>query len=116
MNFNEEFKNKVPYPERIKKPYLKRDATADECREHADNLEKYEKEIIEYKKQMKLYREGASEAQNRFVKWVDDDLGLNELPEWQQKKLWQYAYQQGHSSGLQEIYGIMCDIIELVRE
>jgi hypothetical protein len=108
------YKNKLPYPEAPKKPYLKSGATSAEIRKHADDVDAFNIAHEEYIKARKLYGEEFARLDQQFYNDAANELGIVDHPK--RLKIQSYAYEEGHSSGNSEIYLILSDLVSRLFE
>lgn len=98
---------KLVFPRR---PILKKNATPNEIREHADLIE-------EHVKKKQLYQEQSLKIQRRegivYQQFKIDalkDVGLADHPK--AEKIFSYAWEKGHSSGYHEVYVELRDLVD----
>ena len=106
------YTNKVPYPDRPRKPQLNRDSTADEFRRHADALEAYDCAMVQYRAEKAEHSRQSAELENQFQSDLEDHFGMKGHPK--AGLLYWKAYDRGHSAGLHEIANVYADLVELV--
>lgn len=89
------------YPSLIKKPRLGSNATAQEHREYADLLKQYEKDNQARKAAVAEYNNAVAVRLEEFKNKLRDDY---DLTQGQFDIIWMFAWERGHSYGLQEVY------------
>lgn len=102
-----------PYPEALKKPFLKSNHSGDEAKEYSIALKKYEKEKPAYdraKKEVQEYNQKINFAIEDFIK---EESGLTKLPEHTQSKVYMKAYEDGHSNGYYSVYQELEELVDL---
>lgn len=86
-------------------------------KENIDNytskVEKYNLDLAEYKTKNDFYRTESSRLWNLLEAKIKEDSGLNDIPEQYRSKVYSYAYELGHSSGYGEVYGYLCDLVNI---
>jgi hypothetical protein len=107
------YDNKLKYPKFPKKPTRSNLATPADYREHADALEEYaiantkaEENRIEYNKE-------TSRLESTLRTDLATEFDILENPK--ESKVWELAWQLGHSSGYTEIYLYYHKLVELVK-
>ena len=66
-----------------------------------------------YKVALDAYRAAEQAVNDKFKNDLFKDLGIEDNP--RRDKLYSKAWELGHSSGLQEIYNVACDLVELIE-
>lgn len=89
------------YPSLIKKPMLQRNATAEQHRKYADELEDYEVRNDKRRMLVKQYNDACNERMEEFKTRLMHDYDVSRE---QLDLIWQRAWESGHSAGLQEVY------------
>ena len=90
----------IQQPTRPKKPVLPVKPTPDELRAYADQLEIYDALKMEYNEKVSDYR---SKKNDRLEKFKQELMVDYDLLKPQVDVIWGYAYEAGHSAGLQEV-------------
>lgn len=75
--------------------------------------EKYKTELEEYKIKNTFYGEEIMRLYFLLEEMIKDDSGLNDIPEQYRDKLYNYAWEKGHSSGYSEVYNCLCNLVEI---
>jgi uncharacterized protein YeeX (DUF496 family) len=102
------------YIPRPVKPILKSNPISTEAKEYAEKLEQYEAELAEYKVKDDQRGKISRELLNVLEDYLKDEADLyTTVPKDKQNKVWNYAWQQGHSSGYGEVYGYLVELVEL---
>lgn len=107
------YRNKNPYPEKPKKPYLNRDSGPDGFRAHADALEIYDNRMKIFREEVAHYNAISASLENDFRNDLEEYFGVTTNPK--KDILYWKAYQHGHSSGLHEIANVYSDLVELIQ-
>lgn len=66
-----------------------------------------------YKVALDAYHAAEQAVYDKFKNDVFADLGISDNP--RRQVLFSKAWERGHSSGLQEIYNVACDLVELIE-
>lgn len=104
----------LEYPKKPIKPVSRSfEDTPKGMREYANALEKYDSEYDVYSQKLKKYREHKQKLDSQVVDFIKEETGLNDIPKKYQDKVYNYAYQQGHSSGYSEVACILYDLVEI---
>ena len=98
-------------PAKPKLPTIK--STPEEHRQYADDLEKYEKLMVTYKKEKEKCQIKVNELNSELEKFIKEMSGLNSIPEQYRSKVWTLAQEKGHSCGLTEIYHELRDLVRI---
>lgn len=102
------------YKPRPRKPFLSSNAISSEVEKYAVLLKQFELDIADYENLQQSNRELCRDLNSVLEEYIKKEAGLFEtVPEDKQSKVWNYAWQQGHSSGYTEIYNYLLDIVEL---
>ena len=110
MDFKK-YENKMAYPEKPAKPILDRKGDSKYFNNYAKELERYEEEMIEFRKKDIEYRGETGRLMDLFRKDALEDVGLSDHPK--AEKIYNFAWDHGHSSGYSEIYYWLCDLSDL---
>lgn len=102
------------YPTRPKKP-REPDYTVTDAQRFAFEMETYEKDLTEYENQKKFYAEMQDELDIYLKQRVWNEAGLASinLSQERKEKIWDYAWEQGHSYGYYEVYSYLNDLVDL---
>lgn len=73
----------------------------------------YEKELEEYGFNNDSYKQESSRLWNLLEEKIKEDSGLNDIPEQYRNKVYSYAYREGHSSGMGEVYNYLIELVEI---
>lgn len=101
------------YPQKPSKPSLSRNPSASEAREYADDLEYYETAMEEYKSDRAWY---STQQNNRLLELqtkLRDEYGITEA---QMFILWNKAWEDGHSEGVQRVVGIFDELYSVASQ
>jgi hypothetical protein len=110
--------------EKPKKPQVPLDrcgtpVTADEYIAFAKLLKSYELEYAEWKNgKAKEVRQFNEEIEDRLEELVKEKAGLTTLniSDNQKRKLWERAWDEGHSQGYLAVYEELCELVELFED
>ncbi len=109
------YSNTGPYPDKPMKPGRPGiSASPAYLRIHADAVEKYEKDMVEYRKLEEAYRRKVADLEAEFRKDLLEEFGLTNHPK--ADKIYSYVWDKGHSSGYGEMYNIMSDLADLFAD
>ena len=102
-------------PTRLKKPILKKDANSAEAKHYSLDLEKYEDELElgSYDIAKKEYQSMDFEISNLIEDFIKEESGLNDIPKQYRSKVYDIAYNNGHSSGYINIYQHLVDLVDI---
>jgi hypothetical protein len=110
---NEYVRGLMPkYPERPTKPKLEAH-TSQGAAEYSKRLKVYEKEYKAFEKLKNEWDGIDGESEQTMKAYVQDVSGFNDLPQKSKHKVWQKAYDDGHSGGWSQIYSELCELIDL---
>ena len=101
----------IQYPTRPKKPVLPTNPTPDELRAYADQLEIYDALKMEYNEKVSDYHSKVNERLDKFQQVLMVDYNLLKP---QVDVIWGYAWEEGHSAGLQEVYNYFDTYYEMI--
>lgn len=102
------------YISRPSKPFLKNNATSLEVKQYAVELENYELSLVGYTANKQIRDTKAKQLNNVLEEFLKKDSGFYEyIPKEKQNKVWNYVWQQGHSSGYSEVYNYLLDLVDL---
>ena len=101
----------IHYPKRLKKPVLPAKPTPEDYRAYADQLEIYDAEKSDYNEKVSDYHSKVNERLDKFrqVLMIDYDLLKPQVD-----VIWGYAWEEGHSAGLQDVYNYFDDYYEMI--
>jgi hypothetical protein len=111
MNFTK-YILKKEFPEKPVKPLLKHGAISEDYRTYADQLLAWENDTINYNKICADLREEQAQLEQQFKIDLFIELGIKNNPK--RDLLYTKAWEEGHSSGLYEVYGVACQWVELI--
>lgn len=104
LNFKD-YENKLPCPRKPVAPKIFPGATYDEAIQYAEAVKVYEQES-------ETWWQESWELNRKFKADALQDVGLAGHPKAQ--KIFNRAWERGHSSGYEEVYNILEDLAELV--
>lgn len=84
-------------------------------RTYADAIEKWNIEIEEWKKTRQKETEYNNKISDAISKYIQDESGLNSIPEQYRSKVYAYAWDQGHSSGYYEVYNYLISLVDIFK-
>jgi hypothetical protein len=106
----------LEYPVRTGKPILD-DRTPTGLRQHADELEAYEEKMIHYNQKRENYSRREREIKYLIKNFLIKQVGAEKLLTPRQlEKVWEKAWEDGHSSGYYQVYCCLIDLIALFEE
>lgn len=94
-------------------PVLKKDHTVEDVKQYANDMERHQKSLKVINAGVALLTKEIDDAEKKFHIDMREEYGVTDYPN--VDKLWYYAYEHGHSSGLRECVSYFVDIIELVE-
>lgn len=101
------------YPKIPIKPILSPDHTSTNLEEYIEALRQYDKEKITYNEKLKTYKERQRNINDVITNYIKEEAGLDIIPEQYRDKIYQKAYDDGHSSGYYEIYINLCELVDI---
>lgn len=101
------------YPSKPKSPILLSKHNSLDVKRYASELEKYEFEIEKYKEELNLFHEKRNSIEDIIILFIKIQSGLNTIPEKSRQKVYDMAYENGHSSGYYQVYQELVDLVEL---
>ncbi len=99
------------YPKRPTQPRISSTATATQIRAHADLVEQWEKDMLEYRKMKDAYDQRKSDLEEQFKQDALEEVGLKGHPK--ADKIYAYAWREGHAHGFSDVFSVLSDIAEL---
>lgn len=87
--------------------------TKEDMEDYSKAVILYEKELEEYTFKNEFYRQESNRLWNLLEEKIKEDSGLNDIPEQYRNKVYSYAYQEGHSSGMGEVYNYLIELVEI---
>lgn len=109
----EDYKTKLPYPVRVERPSIARNASALEAEEYIYKLKVYETKKLAYDLQKKAYQEVEARLAELFKNDLFKELGITNHPK--KDALYRFAWEYGHSGGLREVVGHAENLVELLK-
>lgn len=67
---------------------------------------------VTYKEHRKLYDAEAGRLHQEFKEDLFKEFGMSDHPK--REKIFSYAWEEGHSCGLEDVYNVFADIVELI--
>ena len=98
----EKYKNKVKYPDTLRKPYLSSQHTCEEAQQYARDFKAYEAQLSKYREEHVKYVQEENRLRELFKRDAFEKLGVQDHPK--KEVLWYLAWEDGHSSGLLEVW------------
>lgn len=99
---------------RPRKPTLQNGANSKYVMQYGELLRQFELDIADYEIQQSKNREQSRKLTLVLEDFIKDQSGLLDyVPKDKQDKVWNYAWQQGHSSGYNEVYNYLQELVEL---
>lgn len=102
-----------PYPEKPHKPVLYSSHDSKRIRAHADAFAEYEVKFVEFEAQRIDYYKRQSEIEHEIKALITHESGLSDIPIQYRTKVWDVAWEKGHSSGYYEVYQWLCRLVEI---
>lgn len=110
MDFSK-YEIKEPYPERPAKPQLSSSHTSAELKHYAVAFDTWEKKRDAWKVAYLLHSSRRREAEEQFKADALESVGWTHRPG--RDLVYARAWEQGHSSGLSEVYNELVELTEL---
>ena len=101
------------YPKIPIKPILSPDHTSTNLEEYIEALRQYDKEKITYNEKLETYKERQRNINDVITNYIKEEAGLDIIPEQYRDKIYQKAYNDGHSNGYYEIYINLCELVDI---
>jgi hypothetical protein len=105
----------LPYPDKPIKPILKSNSTSKEALDFANKLKDYEEEISQFELKKELCIARMNFIDSILEDLIKDIANLNLVPEQYRTKVYSLAYSKGHSSGWNEVYDELMDLVEIFK-
>lgn len=124
MNYNEEFKNTVPYPNKndFIRIYAYKGLTAKTISVEEMKAYKSQKWLVvhctdedAYNKARKEYKEGESQSIKKFRAYLEQEFALSHVNQNRLYHLFAIAWDYGHSSGFNEVASYYEELHYLVK-
>lgn len=107
---------KKSYPSIPSKPKLASNHTSAEAQEYSTLLKAYESAKEDYDKESGKVRAYNGELSQILEEHIKNISGLKEyVPEDKQSKVYSYAWQQGHSEGIANVFHMLRDLVEIFK-
>jgi hypothetical protein len=87
-----------------KKPYLSNPHTSQQALDYSSALKQYEEDMEVYKSNKKLRDEQCHVVHEAITEFIKEEACLYDIPKQYQDKVYAHAYEDGHSSGMYEVY------------
>jgi phosphomannomutase len=113
MNFDD-YKNTMPYPAKLKKPYLPIRHSSSNVMEYALALKNYELAMAEYNNERDIYHKKDVDLYKKFMQDMFNELGIADNPK--RDRLFSIAWDLGHSAGYSEVYNYASELVDLIRD
>ena len=105
------------YPEVPVKPKLTPNHDANEVKHYGKLLKEYETKMVYYKKIKDEVKEFNRDLYSALEEHVKEKSGLNTIvPEKKRDKVWNMAWEDGHSSGYGEVFSCLRKYVELFED
>lgn len=111
-----EFANKELMPEWInapKKPLLSNPHTSEQALAYSSALKQYEEDNEIYKLNQKIRYEQCNIINEALVEFIKQEACLNTVPKEYRDKVYARAYEDGHDSGMYEVYIKLCNLVDI---
>lgn len=102
-----------PYPEKPKKPVLDRNHNAEQAKVYAILMLSYENAFAEFEKARMEYLNHKGMIEHQIREMIRRESGSDDIPEQYRWKIWELAWQEGHSAGYHEVYQWLCKFVEI---
>jgi len=89
--------------------------TATAMRKLADELEAYESERAEFDYWATTARDYNAAIDQKIEDTVKRDAGFYKIPELYRDKVWRKAWADGHSGGWSEVFGQLCELVDIFQ-
>ena len=66
-----------------------------------------------YKEHRKLFDDESGRLHQEFKEDLFTEFGMSKHPK--REKIFNYAWEEGHACGLEDVYGVFSDIVELIK-
>jgi len=108
--------NRPEYPSRPNKPLEPRNGTPEDYQKYATELIGYSEMLTNYNKLLAEYNKANAENDAVIQAFIWKNTGLDgDVPEQYRSKVWDMAYQLGHSSGYSEIHNYLSDLVDIFK-
>ena len=112
LDFNK-YKVTIEDPKKPHQPKLDTSTpTKSNALDYVEALKEYEAELEEYKLKDAAYSNAKYEAEEKFYDDALEEVGLTGHP--RASKAFYYAYERGHSGGLEEVLNVLRGIAEVL--
>lgn len=101
------------YPKQPSKPFLKNGHTTQDVLDYATKLTEYGKNMEVYHKEKEEYKKATNIINSAIIEYIKQSSGLYTIPEQYQSKVYNLAYENGHSDGYYSVYYKLCDLIDI---
>jgi len=89
--------------------------SVEELEEYKKKLEEYERRKKEYKEKFKEYRAEKQRLIEQFKKDAFKELGIENFPEVVKEKVFEIAWEEGHSEGFYRVYEKMEVLVDFLK-
>ena len=101
------------YPEKPKKPVLLTGATSDDMRKYADAFDEFQIKFAEFEAERIDYYKRQAEIEHEIKSLITYESGLRNIPMQYRTKVWNVAWEEGHSAGYHKVYQWLCRLVEI---
>jgi hypothetical protein len=110
LNFDD-YKNKLPWPDRPPRPHRSNFPSGRAYGEYEDVT--YPELLEKYNLAKRAYNEEIGKLMEQFKEDLFKDLRISDNPK--RHKLFQKAWESGHAYGCENVYNKALDLVELIR-
>lgn len=106
----------MSYIEYISKPVFDKNSDSLKAMKYAEELKKYEADIIEYNKQKSIVAEHNANVDKQIELYIKEVSEFNSIvPNNKKAKVWSKAWSDGHSEGLHNVYYHLIELVDLFK-
>jgi hypothetical protein len=113
MDFDYYSGRDLTYPVRPKRPTLAPKHTSQDARDYADAMEHYEAALVNYHAEISDYNAKTQAREQELKDTLGCDYDINDK---QFNLLWNFAWEAGHSEGLQRVVAVFNEYYDLVDQ
>lgn len=101
------------YPVKPKKPNFPHEGNSDDIIEYGYAMREYDAAMIAYAEAQLEYDKTHIANTNVLEEYIKQVAMIDKVPEQYQDKVWQHAYETGHSGGYYQVYLNLCNLINI---
>jgi len=87
--------------------------SSEELKSFTKEVESYEAAYEEYKIKRDAYQERENQIQSVITEYIKQESGLYSIPEKYQSRVWNLAYDTGHSDGFHTVFDQLCKFVSI---